>query len=390
MDIDDFKVINDALSYEIGDALLSDVAGRLQTCIRQVDSISRFTKDTFVILLTQLAKPETAAVVAQRILQSLAQPFQINEHELYITACIGIAIYPVDGPDATTLLRSADQALHLAKEKGNHTYQFYQEKLHAKSQRELMLSTSLNRETIFQEFVLYFQPIFNVESNSIICMDALLHWQHPELGLIAPQELFNYMEKQRKLNSISEWLLQMACKQFLHWRSLEFRPDFICLPLTIKQLENSHFIYRISQILQELNFEPTWLLLEIQESATPFDANGLEKSLNMLSYLGIKIAIDQFGSGVFSLNHLKQFSVNYLKLAPFLIENIETDQQAIAIIKSILFLAKNLSMHVIAQGVESDQQMQKLKELGCTLMQGLRLGAPLSESEIEKKMVAPV
>lgn len=387
VDIDDFKMINDALSYEVGDALLREVAKRLQTCIRQVDSASRFAKDTFVILLTQLAKPETAALVAQRLLQVLAEPFQINQHELYITVCIGIAIYPTDGQEVTTLLRSADHALHLAKEKGNHVYQFYQEKLHVKSQRDLLLYTSLNRESIFQEFVLFYQPIINVENEAIVCMDVLLHWQHPDLGLISPQELFNYVEKQKKLNIISEWLLQIACRQFLHWRSLGFQPELICIPLPSKQLENSHFIYRISQILQELAFEPSWLLLEIQESTVQCMPDVLEKSLNRLNYLGVKIAIDEFGSGIFPLAYLKEFSIHYLKLATTLISDIDKNERAIALIQSIVFLAKSLSMQIIVQGVESEQQIAKLKELGCTLMQGKLLGAPLSESEIETKMV---
>jgi diguanylate cyclase (GGDEF)-like protein len=184
VDIDDFKVINDGLSYEVGDALLREVAIRLQNCIRQVDTVCRFAKDTYVILLTQLIKPETSAVVAQRILQSLLDPFELKGHTLNITVCIGIAIFPADGKTSTALLRSADQALHLAKEKGHHIYQFYQEKLHAQSQRDLVLYNSLSRDAIFNEFVLYFSPIMNVETNVILCMEVLLHWRHSDLGLI--------------------------------------------------------------------------------------------------------------------------------------------------------------------------------------------------------------
>ena len=387
VDIDDFKVINDALSYEIGDGLLQEVALRLQSCIRQVDSVSRFTKDTFVILLTQLGKPETVAVVAQRIQQSLAQPFQIKGKELYITASIGISIYPTDGPDATTLFRNADYALHLAKEQGKHSYQFYQEHMHIKSQRELAITISLSRESIFQEFVLYYQPIVNIKDEGIFCMDALLHWQHPDLGLIGPQELFSFAEKQRNLNIISEWLLQNACKQFLHWRSLGFYPKYVGISVSLKQLENSHFIYRISQLLQDMEFKPEWVLLEIKETFAHLSLEVLEKAFNMLKYLGVKIAIDDFGCGPFSLYHLKNFDINYLKLDSSFVKDITTNPHTVALVKSVIFLAKSMSMELIIQGIESEEQKAVLKELDCIFMQGKLLGEPLSEPEMTAKMV---
>lgn len=389
VDIDDFKVINDALSYEVGDALLKEVARRLNACIRQVDSMSRFTKDTFVVLLAQLAKPETAAVAVQRMLQSLARPFQIHGHELYITACVGVSIYPTDGKDTASLLRSADHALHLAKEKGKHAYQFYQESMHAKSQRELMVYTGLSRESLFQEFTLYYQPIMNVTNETIVCMDALLYWQHPDLGLIRSQELFNYAEKQRKLNTITEWLLRNACKQFLYWRSLGFYPEHLGVPILVNQLENTQFIYQISQILQELDFKPEWLLLEIKETLSQFSFDALEKAFNMLKHMGVKIAIDNFGSGAFSLVYLKDFPVNYLKLDSTLIKDIDQNERSVALVQSLVSLAHRMAMEVIIQDVESQQQMTALTALECTLMQGQLLGEPLSEREVADKMAMP-
>lgn len=388
VDIDDFKVINDGLSYEVGDLLLAEVGKRLQGCIRQVDSISRFAKDTFVILLSQLSKPGTAAVVAQRMLQALDEPFQIKGQELCITACIGISIYPTDGDSVQLLLRSADHALHLAKEKGRHLYQFYQENLHTHSQRELYFYTGLNKEAIFQELVLYYQPIVNTKDQSIMCMDALLHWQHPVLGLIQPHELLHYAEKQRKANALSEWLLQHACRQFKHWRSLGFNPQLLGVPILITQLENSHFIYRISQILQEQEFKPEWLLFEIKGGACDLPQEALEKSLNMLKYLGVKIAIDDFGSSPFSFIHLKNFGVNYLKLDASVIKEInQDDAKTIALITAMMNLAQQLSLEVIIQGIESGEQISALKALSCVLMQGQFLAAPLSESEVQTKMV---
>ncbi|RDI41821.1 putative bifunctional diguanylate cyclase/phosphodiesterase [Aquicella lusitana] len=387
VDINDFRMINDALGYEVGDALLRETAERLVACIRRVDSISRFTKDTFVILLTQLSKPETAAVVAQRILKSLAEPFQIRGQELYVTACIGISIYPVDGQDAETLLRGADYALHLAKEKGKHLYQFYQEKIYAKSQRELVLSTGLNKDSLFQEFALYYQPVVNITNESVFCMDTLLHWQHPELGLIGPDELFNYAEKNQKLNAISEWLFENACRQFLHWRSLGFYPEHIGIPVRLNQLESSQFIYRLSQLIQDLACNPEWILLEIQEGTNQLQFDVLEKAFNMLKFVGVKLAVQNFGKGTFSLQHLKDFPIHYLKLDPALIKDIDTNLQTQALAKSLIYLSTNMDMQVIIQGVESNQQMELLKKLGYSLMQGQLLGGPLSEHEVTDKMV---
>lgn len=390
VDIDDFKVINDALSYEVGDALLKEVAKRLETCIRQVDSVSRFSKDTFVVLLNQLNKPETAAVVVQRILQTLAEPMQVKGHELYVTACVGIAIYPSDGQDAAALIRSADHALHLAKEKGSHLYQFYQERMHVKSQRELTLYTNLSRDSIFAEFVLYYQPIVNALTGEVVCMDALLHWQQPELGLIKPQEIFELAEKQRKLHIISEWLLRNACQQFLHWRSLGFSVELLGIPLFMKQLESSQFIYRISQILQELNFKPEWLMLEIKDnlSVTSFDV--IEKALNMLQYMGVKIAIENFGRGSFSLCHLKNAAIHYLKLDSALIDDVDTNPKAVALVKSVVLMAQSLSMEVIVQGVDSAEQAEALKAAGCSWMQGGQLGGVISGHDVTIKIVPSV
>jgi diguanylate cyclase (GGDEF)-like protein len=384
IDIDDFRMINDGLNYETGDALLQQVGERLQACIRQVDSVSRFSKDTFVILVTQLAKPETAAIVAQRVLRALQEPFMINSRGLCITACIGIAVYPSDGQDASTLLRNADHALHLAKAKGKQIYQFFQEKMHDKSQRELSLASSLNRENVFNEFALYFQPIMNVDTKTIIGMDAMLYWQHPELGLVAPAEVSAYAEKQHKSNVVSEWLLRHACQQFMHWRTLGFEPDMLGVTVSLKQLDNSHFIYRISQILQELSFKPEWLVLEIYENASLVPET-LEKAFNMLRYMGVKIAIDNFGSGTFSLCHLKDYPVDYIKLDKLFIENLH-HARTLALLESVVGLAKHLSMQVLARDIDTQEQADQLQRIGCILMQGKLFGEPMPEAEVIGKV----
>ena len=386
VDIDDFNIINHTWGHEIGTLLLQAVAQRLQASIRHADSISRFNKDTFVILLAQLAKPETAAIVAQRILQSMGQLFRVRHHEVSITVSIGIATYPADGQTVETLLRSANHAMNLSKQNEHQRYQFYQKEMYENSQRELMLLTGISNESGFKEFVVYYQPIINTENKQVVCMNALLHWLHPSLGLISPNELYKIAEKQHTMNLISEWLLRAACQQFLDWRELGFHSQLLSIPVTARQLENTHFVYRISQILQDTQFKPEWLLLEIKESAHLQSIESIGKAFNMLNYLGVKMAIDQFGCDSFSLQYVKQFPIQYLKLDSSLLNDIETSPQSLALIKSIIFLAKSLSMEMIAQGVESERQSTRLKELGCTLMQGELFGAPLTKQEVIKKM----
>ena len=389
VDVDDFNMINHTWGADIGNLLLQEVAKRLQASIRQVDSISRFNKDTFVLLLTQLAKPETAAIVAQRILQTMGQIFQIAGHEFSLTVSIGIALYPSDGNDAQTLLRSASHAMHLAKENSHQSYQFYQREMYENSQRELLLLAGINNESGFKEFVVYYQPIMNVADETVSCMNALLHWQHPTLGLIAPQELYKLAEKQHTANLISEWLLRAACQQFIEWNKSGFAPQLLSVPVSVRQLENIHFIYRISQILQELQFEPQSLLLEVKESASLKSMENLEKAFNMLGYLGVRIAIDQFGCDSFSLQRLKELPIQYLKLDSHLTRDIEHDQRTFALTKAIVFLAKSLSMEVIAQGVETEGQQNTLKEAGCCLLQGQFLGEPLTKQDVIIKMTSP-
>jgi len=382
IDINDFKVINEALGYEIGDEVLNVISQRLKSSIRQVDNISRFSKDIFVLLLTQLGKPETAGVVAQRMLESLSQPVQVKENTLYLTASIGIAIYPSDGSDSAALFRNADKALSLAKERGKQNYQFYQEEFHSNSQRELALSTGLKRDSLLSEFEIYYQPILNSQTQKIFCMEALLNWKHPELGLIDSEDLFYHAEKNGKSNVISEWLLKEACKRFLHWRSIGFQPELLGISLSLKVLKNSQFIYHISQILQEYNFKPEWLLIEIKENLKQVPYESVEKIFNMLKYLGVKLAINNFGSSQFSIQDLKDFTVNYLKLDKALIGDVAQNQQTRELLTAILVLSRSLSMSVIVQGVESEEQMNTLTALGFQLVQGQFVGSSVPESEV--------
>ena len=386
VDIDNFKLINNAMGYEAGNALLLETAQRLQTCVRQVDSITRQGKDTFVILLAQLARHETAAIIIQRMLQTLVEPFTINGKKITVTACIGAAFYPGDGLTAGSLMHNAEYAMLQAKTHGKQHYQFYQENLHTDSQRELSLYNSLASDSFLDELILLYQPVMNIEQKLMFCVDTQISWQHPVLGVISDHKLFAQANRQRKLNKITEQVMTNACQKFLHWRLAGFKPQILGIPVFLKQLENTQFILKLSQILQTHKMQPAWLLLEIRECAEPVSLDALEKSFNMLKYLGVKIAINDFGSGSFPLRYLKIFSVHYLKLDSALIQDIAINSQTRSLVNAIVNFAAGISLEVIATGVESQEQAKVLEELGITLQQGGLLSEPLSETEMAGKM----
>lgn len=387
VDIDGFNLINHALGNAAGNDLLRAVGERLQSCLRQVDSLCRQNKDTFVILLGQLAKQETAVIIIQRIMQSMSMPFAIGQHELTVTVCIGAAFYPHDGASAEGLMQNAEYAMLQAKELGKNNYQFYQDKLYTDSQRELTLYNSLSSDLFLEDLEFLYQPVIDTQNKSMLCADTQVVWKHKLLGAIADKELYAYADKHHKLNKITERVLRESCKKFINWRTLGLKPQMLGLSISLKQLENAQFVYNISQILLEMKMQPEWLMLEIHETAAPLSLDILEKSFNMLQYLGVKIALSDFGSSSFPLRYLKAFTVGYLKLDATLISDVVLNEKSRAVIKGVAMFAHELSLQVIATGVESESQAAVLRELGVIMMQGQLMSKPLSEAEMTDKMI---
>lgn len=379
--LDGFKIVNGVLGYEAGDEILKEIANRLLVSVRQVDTACRFSGDQFYFILPQLAKSETAAFIAKRFLDEVSLPFYVHQQELFVTACIGIAIYPSDGTDAKILLKNADNALQQAKMRGRNSYQFYSEEMHALSRRELLLNTSLHRGNIFQEFLVYYHPALDFSGKKIFCMEALLRWQHPDFGLIAPKEFLRLAENSGKSIEIDEWVLRHACTQFKKWQAVDFNPKYIAVNISLHQLENPHFSYRLSQILQETELDPGCLILEISEGTLFSKFDLIEKTLYMLKNIGVKIAIDNFGTGRLSLQHLKRFPVDFLKIDHSLTQDILTNKESVIIIKMIIALVKSLQIEVIAEGVESQNQKETLLELGCHILQGHLFSHPALPEE---------
>jgi len=382
LDLDGFKIINDALGYDRGDFLLKEIAQRLLTCVRQVDTVSRFSGDEFVFIFTQIAKAETAAYIAQRLLDAVSRPIVVQGQELYITASVGIAIFPSDGNEGKTLLKNADIALHQAKFAGNNTYQFFREEMQILSKRELILSSCLCNESTFQDFTIYYQPRIDLETKEVMCIEALLQWQHPEFGQVTLEEIYRLAEKNNSFFAINEWLLRSACRDLLQWRKHGFNPQSVAMPISLKQFENSHFIQKVSSILQETQLDARSLVFEITESSLQTKIELVEKMLHMMKRLGVQIAINNFGASRLQLQHLRRLPIDIFKIDRTLIYDVTTNQESEAIVKTIIALAKSLQSSVVAEGVEDVQQKNKLLSLGCAIMQGSLLGYPVLASEI--------
>lgn len=382
LDLNKLSVINATFGYESGNTILKEIAERIKNAIRHVDTVTRLTQDEFAILLPQISKPEASAYVAQRLLDKLSDPFMVQEEELFLTASIGIAVYPTDADNVVTLLKNADNALYQAKIAGSHRYQFYHQEMYEVSRRELILSSSLRSASIFNDFSIYYQPQLDTQTNKIVCMEALLRWQHPQFGVITPKEFLRLAENSRKIIEIGQWVLRNVCRQFQHWHATGFNIPQISVNISFTQLENVHFVHHLSQLLYEINFNPKDLILEITEGTLVTQSDLVAKSLRMLKHLGVQIAIDHFGTGNMSLQSLHSFPIDYLKMDASLVQDIETKKESEALVNMILALANTLKCKVIAEGVETEMQKNKLQAWGCYWMQGYLFGMPTKPDEL--------
>lgn len=390
LDLDGLRIVNDALGYEVGDTLLKEVGKRLRVCVRQVDTLSRFSGDEFVFIFSQIAKAETAAYIAQRLLDAVTQPFLIEGQELYLTASIGIAVFPMDGKDGKTLVKNADIALSQAKLRGHNTYQFYQEEMQALSRRELILSSSLHNETSYQHFNIYYQPRVDLETKKIVCMEAILQWHHPDFGLVPFEEFSRLAEKNNNIVAISDWLLRNVCHDLIKWRERGFYTQTVSIQISLKQLENAHFIQKISTILREMNLQPSDLIFEITESSLLTKIDLVEKMLHMLKRLGVQIAINHFAAGHLPLQNVRRLPIDIFKIDRSLVYDIDTNPESEMIVKMIVALAKSLQSQIAADGVENSNQKNALLALGCATMQGGLFSPPILAKDFDEKVLESI
>jgi diguanylate cyclase (GGDEF)-like protein len=384
LDLDHFKLINDTLGHSVGDQLLQDVAHRLRDALRGTDTVARMGGDEFALLLTRVTHAENVARVAQKIFHVLKPPFNFGGHDFHITPSIGITLYPNDGEDTQTLLKNADTALYRAKEQGRNVYQFYTPAMNSKTLERLALENNLRRALERKEFVVYYQPRVKISTKRIIGMEALVRWQHPELGLISPVKFIPLAEETGLIIPLGEWVLRTACEQTKAWQEAGFPPLRVGVNLSARQFQQPNLVERVAQVLKETGLHPHYLELEITESAAMQNAEYTLPVLYYLKEMGIHISIDDFGTGYSSLSYLKKFPFHTLKLDQSFIRDLTTDPNDAMIAKVVITLAHGLKLEVVAEGVETQEQLDFLKQLQGDEVQGYLFSKPLPAEEFEE------
>jgi diguanylate cyclase (GGDEF)-like protein/PAS domain S-box-containing protein len=386
LDLDHFKVVNDSLGHTIGDALLKEIATRLRTSVREGDVVARVPGDEFTIVLQELEKKEDAATMAQRVLRIIAEPIDVEGNRLYITASIGITVYPEDGEDAETLLKNADNAMYRAKAVGRNTYEMSTQELSRSMQERLTLENGLHQAMEKSEFEVYYQPQIDIRTMRIVGMEALLRWRHPERGLMLPGSFLSVAEERGFIVMIGDWVLRTALKQGRVFHDMGF-PDFrVAVNLSARQFRELSLVDGIESAIKESGLDPKALELEITESVAMENIDMTFKVLEQLRRTGISIAIDDFGMGHSSLSYLKRFPIDALKIDRNFVEDLPGGFEDAAIVRSVIELAQGLNLRVVAEGVETKPQLDFLKEHGCREVQGFYFGFPVPAPQFRETL----
>jgi diguanylate cyclase (GGDEF)-like protein/PAS domain S-box-containing protein len=384
LDLDRFKVINDTLGHSVGDQLLQHVAERLVTTAREGDTVARWGGDEFTIILTSVSNARDAARVAQRVIGSLSEPFLVAGHELYITATVGISMFPNAGDDVETLVRNADTAMYRAKEEGQNHYQFYTHKMNAGASERLALESRLRRALEREEFVLHYQPQIDSRTGKITGAEALVRWQHPDLGLVPPKEFIPLAEETGLIVPIGDWIMREACRQAKIWQDSGVDKLRVAVNLSARQFSQRDLHQMVERMLKDTGADPTWLELELTESLLINCENRVVAAMKDLAAIGVSVSIDDFGVGYSSYSYLKRYPVSALKIEQSFVKGMLVDAHDHAIVQSIITMAHKLNLHVIAEGVETKAQSELLVSSQCDLMQGFHFGRPMEAADFTK------
>ncbi|HXF16848.1 MAG TPA: EAL domain-containing protein [Burkholderiales bacterium] len=384
VDLDRFKNINDIIGHEAGDQLLKQIAARLRTCLRDSDVLARLGGDEFVILMQDAASVEAVSAVANKILEATSRPLTIDEQEFVITASIGISTSPHDGTDLQTLLRNSDVAMYRAKESGKNGFQYFSPDMDAHGRERLSIESSLGRALERQEFMLQFQPKMQVSSRNVAGMEALVRWQNPEKGLMQPSAFIGIAEETGMIVPIGDWVLTEACRQGQALRDAGHAGLRVAVNLSVRQLYDDGLAMRVSDALKRTGFPAENLELEITESMVMRDAEGAIKVLQALRDTGVRIAIDDFGTGYSSLAYLKRFPIDCVKIDRSFIRDLPDDRDDASITRSIIAMAHNMNLEVVAEGVETVPQLEFLHAYGCDEIQGFLFSKPLGAEAFEQ------
>lgn len=381
VDLDRFATINDTLGYVTADQLLREVGKRLVSCVRESDTVARFGGDDFALLLTDLHRPEDAAKIARQIQDALSAQFNFDEQELFVTSSIGISLSPDDAKDAVALLKSAGTALNRAKELDGNNYQFYTSGRTTKALRQLVLEHNLRPGLEREEFIIHYQPQVNIQTFQLVAMEALVRWEHPALGLLYPAEFIGLAEDNGLIVSIGEWVLRTACLQSKSWQDAGYDPLRVAVNLSARQFQQPGLVEVVAHVLKDTGLDPHLLEVELTEGSIMKDPNQAIRKLHELKAMGVKISVDDFGTGYSSLNYLKRFPIDTLKVDQSFVKDLNNDPDNEAIVSAIITLAHALKLNVIAEGVETQEQLESLRMLNCDEVQGFLFSHPLSVAE---------
>jgi diguanylate cyclase (GGDEF)-like protein/PAS domain S-box-containing protein len=381
VDVDRFKHINDSLGHAVGDQLLRSVAERLTMCVRSSDTVSRQGGDEFVVVLSEIEQASHAVVIAKKLLGAVGEPHRIAGHELLITASIGVSVYPDDGQDAETLLRAADIAMYHAKERGRGRYEFFQADMNVRAIERQSLEYGLRRALDREEFVLHYQPKMNLESGALSGAEALLRWQHPDRGLLMPAQFVTIAEDSGLIVPIGQWALHEACRQAQAWQDAGLGPVPVAVNVSAVEFRNTGFLRDVRGILEQTRLEPRYLELELTESVLMADRTAMVSVLLGLKALGVQLALDDFGTGYSSLSYLKELPIDALKVDGSFVRGITDAVQGAPIVLAIISMGKSFNVRVIAEGIETVEQLDFLRAQHCGEGQGYYFGRPLSADQ---------
>jgi diguanylate cyclase (GGDEF)-like protein/PAS domain S-box-containing protein len=383
LDLDNFKNINDSLGHAVGDLLLQSVAKRLLRWVREEDSVARLGGDEFIILLS-VDDPDYAVHVAQRILDSLGEPFWIKGHELYISASIGITLCPQDGNDPETLVSNADLAMYQAKARGRNNYQFFTPALNARVRQRIALEGSMRRALERNEFQVYYQPKVELESGNMVGFEALVRWERPEVGLVPPNDFIPVAEETGLIVELGKFVLETACRQTRQWHDQGYPHLHVAVNLSPRQFQQKDLVDMVRKTLKDTGLPPNCLELEVTENVVMYSVEDATHTLRELNELGVNLSLDDFGRGYSSLYYLKRFPIQTLKIDRSFVCDIIDNPDDAAIVNTIISMSRNLNLKVIAEGVETEQQLDFLKQHQCDQMQGFLFSRPVPAAEIDQ------
>ena len=381
LDLDGFKHINDSLGHPIGDQLLQSIAKRIVNCVRAADTVSRQGGDEFVVLLSEVERSEDVALTARRILQTIAQPHPIGQHDLHVTTSIGLSVYPDDGRDAETLIKNADTAMYQAKENGHNSYRFFKPAMNVRAVERQSIEESLRRALERREFALHYQPKINLKSGEITGAEALLRWTHPTRGLVPPSQFIPVAEDCGLILPIGDWVLREACRQARSWIDTGLPLETIAVNISAMQFRDENFLEGVFAVIEETGLNPRSLELELTESVLMRHAESTESILKKLGAKGVQLAVDDFGTGYSSLSYLRKFPIDALKIDQSFVRQITTSPEETTIVTAVISMGRSLKLRVVAEGVETREELAFLREHDCEEAQGYYFGRPAPPKE---------